>query len=64
MYVKIEVERKRADGLISRLTILREEFMQSGFTRTYKAMDKAVKEVGWEFADIIEGKHLVTKLKR
>ena len=48
--------------LASRAALLKNEFIAAGLYKTYHAMDGVTKAIGWEIAEIIEGKH-VTKLE-
>ena len=43
--------------VINACNVLKYRLGQVGLWRTFKKMDLVTKEVGWEMADIIQGKH-------
>jgi hypothetical protein len=47
---------KEHQALINALVVLKEKFGRIGMYRTMHKMEYAVKECGWELADIMEGK--------
>lgn len=54
---------KDINELIKRANDLKMDLMKAGLIKTYHVMDTVTKQIGWEAADIMEGKHPATKLK-
>lgn len=56
-----EITHEGMRDLATELCLLKNRLLSVGMYKTYHAIDSATKAIGWEMAEIIEGKH-VTKL--
>lgn len=48
----------KKEDFIRRLVLMKNEAMALGFPRTCHALEAATQAVGWEYADILEGKQV------
>ena len=53
----METDHKTIHDLILRMTNLHNDLMKAGLIKTYHAMHEAVKQVGYEAAEIMDGDH-------
>ena len=53
--------RQELEDVINACNVLKYRLGQVGLWRTFQKMDLVTKEVGWEMAEILQGKH-TTKL--
>lgn len=56
MNVKV-LSHKDMTDVASELSLLKNKLLSMGLYKTYHAMDSATQVVGYEMAEIIEGKH-------
>lgn len=59
----MEVNYKEINELILLMVAIKVKLMEYGLVKTAKKMDLATNEIGWEAAEVLEGKRPLTKLK-
>jgi len=57
------ITREEANQLVMEITKLKLKCLDMGFFKTFHAMDGATKAVGWELADMLQGKTLYTDIQ-
>lgn len=64
-YILSGEHKRKIDEFITRLVNMKYEAMDLGLIRTHHALEEPQTVVGWEYADILEGKQVIPeRMKR